>query len=75
VGAEAGVTWLEAECAAAIQPNMRSALSDTVVRVQSLSAVLGQRVRHALEGSAKPLRDPTRKRPGADRGKSSRPTR
>jgi hypothetical protein len=74
-GGEAGVAWLESECANAHQPDVRAALSDAVVRVQSASALSGQRVRQALEGSAKPPRDPTRIRPGAGRGKASRRTR
>jgi hypothetical protein len=74
-GGEAGLTWLETECAGARQPDVRAALSDAVVRVQGASALSGQRVRQALEGSAKPPRDPTRIRPGAGRGKASRRTR
>jgi hypothetical protein len=74
-GGEAGVAWLENECAEAKQPDVRATLSDTVVRVQQASALSGQRVRHALQGSAKPPRDPTRIRPGAGRGKASRRTR
>ena len=75
VGGEAGVTWLEAECAAAQRTDVRATLADAVIRVQAASAVLGPRARHALEGSAKPLRDPSRVRPGAGRGKSSRRSR
>jgi hypothetical protein len=75
VGGDEGAAWLEAECEAAQQPNVRAALSEAVVRVQAGSSVLGQRVRQALEGSAKPPRDPTRIRPGAGRGKASRRTR
>ena len=76
VGGETGIAWLEARVRgrAAARPVAR-ALSDAVIRVQAASAVLGQRVRHALEGSAKPPRDPTRIRPGAGRGKASRRTR
>ncbi len=75
VGAEEGVAWLESECTAARQPDLRGALSEAVIRVQAHSPVLGHRVRDALAGSAKPPRDPTRIRPGAGRGKSSRRTR
>jgi hypothetical protein len=75
VGAEEASSWLEAECAAARQPDVRAALSEAVIRVQAQSAVVGRRLRQALEGSAKPPRDPTRIRPGAGRGKSSRRTR
>lgn len=75
VGGEEGAAWLEAECEAAHQPGVRAALSDAVIRVQAGSSVVGQRVRQALEGSAKPPRDPTRIRQGAGRGKASRRTR
>jgi hypothetical protein len=75
VGGDAGVDWLDRACAEAKQPNVRAALSDAVVRVQAANSVVGQRVRQSLEGSAKPPRDPTRRRKGAGRGKASRPTR
>jgi hypothetical protein len=71
-GAEDGVAWLERECANAQQPGVRAMLSDAVVRTQSVGPLVGQRVRTALESSAKPLRDPTRLRPGAGRGKATR---
>ncbi|HVZ75294.1 MAG TPA: hypothetical protein VHJ20_23110 [Polyangia bacterium] len=74
-GAESDVAWLEAECIAAKQPDVRAALSTCVQRVQAASPVDGRRVRAALEGSAKPPRDPTRIRPGAGRGKASRHTK
>jgi hypothetical protein len=73
---ELGVTWLEAECVRARHPDVREALSNTLVRFASrdadAGAVVVQRLRTALEGSAKPPRDPTRRRPGAARGKASR---
>ena len=75
VGGDAGVEWLERICAEARQPGVRAALSDAVVRVQAADGVLGQRVRKTLEGSAKPPRDPTRRRKGAGRGKASRSTK
>jgi hypothetical protein len=75
VGAEAGVAWLEGQCAEARAPDVRAALSDAVIRVQAQSPAAGHRLRQALEGSAKPPRDPTRIRPGAGRGKASRRTR
>jgi hypothetical protein len=75
VGGEEGAAWLEAECASARQPDVRAALSEAVIRVQAASSVIGRRVRQALEGSAKPPRDPTRIRPGAGRGRGSRRTR
>jgi hypothetical protein len=76
---ELGARWLEAECARARHPDVREALSNTLVRFASRGAdpgaVVTQRLRAALEGSAKPPRDPTRRRPGAARGKASRPVR
>jgi hypothetical protein len=75
-GGDLGASWLEAECVRARQPDLRSALSDTILRLRHLSpgpsAETIQRLRHALEGSAKPLRDPTRLRPGTGRGRDSR---
>jgi hypothetical protein len=75
VGGEAGASWLEDLCSAAKRPDVRAALSDAVIKVQAATPVIGARLRHALQGSAKPPRDPTRIRPGAGRGKSSRRTR
>jgi hypothetical protein len=74
-GAEAAVAWLEAECARAKQPDVRAALSAAVLKIHPQSTLVGQRLRTALEGSAKPPRDPTRRRPGAGRGKASRETK
>jgi hypothetical protein len=71
-GTESVVEWLEGECANARQPNVRAALSESIARVQMASPFVGQRLRAALEGSAKPPRDPTRKRPGVHRGKASK---
>ena len=60
-------------------PDVREALSKTVLlladKASGQGAALAQGLRAALEGSAKPARDPTRIRPGAARGKSSRPMR
>jgi len=74
-GGEEGLGWLEGECAGATRPDVRAALSDAVIRAQAANPVAGQRARAALEGSAKPPRDPTRIRPGAGRGRASRRTR
>ena len=75
----AAPTWLEEECRSATHPDVRGALSNTVLILADKSsgqgAALAQGLRAALEGSAKPPRDPTRVRPGAARGKSSRPMR
>ena len=74
-----GAAWLEEECRSARHPDVREALSKTVLTLADKSsgqgAALAQQLRSALEGSAKPLRDPTRKRPGAARGRTSRPMR
>ncbi len=71
-----GATWLEAECARARHPDLRAALSEAILglrgKSQGQGALVSQRLRAALEGSAKPPRDPTRKRPGTDRGRASR---
>jgi hypothetical protein len=74
-GAEAVVTWLEAECTGTKQPEVRAALSLAIGRIQLGSALVGNRVRAALQGSAKPPRDPTRRRPGVGRGKATRETK
>jgi hypothetical protein len=67
--ADRGADWLEAECRNARQPDVRAALSKTVLaladKASGQGAALAQRLRAALEGSAKPLRDPTRVRRGA----------
>jgi hypothetical protein len=76
---EHGASWLEEVCQNARHPDLRVALSDTILalgdKASGQGAALAQRLRLALEGSAKPPRDPTRRRPGAGRGKSSRPMR
>jgi hypothetical protein len=74
-GTEANVAWLEEECRKTAQPTVRAALSDALLLIQRGSALVGQRVRDALHGSAKPPRDPSRIRPGAGRGKASRPAK
>jgi hypothetical protein len=79
--AQRGATWLEAECAQARHPDVREALSSALLELNARSqpgpgsAVAAQRLRSALEGSAKPPRDPTRRRPGAARGKATRRVR
>jgi len=76
-GDERGAAWLQVECSEARHPDVRAALSTAILRsrankAQGQSAAVTARLRAALEGSAKPPRDPTRKRPGSDRGKASR---
>ncbi len=77
--AHRGTTWLENECRNARHPDLRAAMSNTILALGDKSsgqgAALAQQLRAVLEGSAKPPRDPTRKRPGAARGKTSRPMR
>jgi hypothetical protein len=72
-----GAAWLEVECTQARHPDLRAALSTAILRsrtnkAQGHSAAVTAKLRAAMEGSAKPPRDPTRKRPGTDRGKASR---
>jgi hypothetical protein len=75
-GGDRGPAWLETECTNARHPDVRGALSDAIVALrhapQGPSAALIQRLRQTLEGSAKPPRDPTRRRPGIGRGRESR---
>ena len=66
-----GAAWLEEECRNARHPDLREALSKTILILADKSsgqgAVLAQTLRAALEGSAKPPRDPdphpSRRRP------------
>ena len=78
-GGDRGPLWLEEECRSARHPDVRGALSKTILiladKASGQGAALAEGLRAALEGSAKPPRDPTRIRPGAGRGRSSRPTR
>jgi hypothetical protein len=74
-GDKRGAAWLEVECTEARHPDVREALSTAILQSRThkgQSAAVTARLRAALEGSAKPARDPTRKRPGTDRGKASR---
>lgn len=74
-----GPAWFEELCSSADHPDVRKTLSDTILRLRKTSlghsSSTAQRLRQVLEGSAKPLRDPTRLRPGTGRGKASRPMR
>jgi hypothetical protein len=77
--AERGLLWLDGECARAKHPDVRRSLSDTVSRLPTIAHAPRTHaidaIRASLEGSAKPLRDPTLLRPGTGRGKRSRRTR
>jgi hypothetical protein len=74
--ADRGPAWLESECLRTRHPDVRAALSEAILSLRTThhgqGAALTQRLRKALEGSAKPPRDPTRRRPGTGRGKASR---
>ncbi len=76
---ERGARWFEAECARAQHPDVRAALSAALQRLarqpHAPPAALADELRAKLEESAKPLRDPTRVRPGTGRGRRSRSTR
>jgi hypothetical protein len=75
----AAQAWFEAESARADHTAVRKILSDTLVKLRGPAhghaTGLIEEMRKTLEGSAKPLRDPTRLRPGSGRGKASRRTR
>jgi len=75
-GGEKGRQWLADVCADARQPDLRDALAAAIVKLRTSSHGQGDAVadglRKALDGSAKPPRDPTRIRPGKGRGKASR---
>jgi hypothetical protein len=74
-----GLAWFEEEAARAKHPDVRKALSAALIKLTSIpqapSAARIDELRVKLEGSAKPLRDPTLKRPGTGRGRRSRNTR
>jgi hypothetical protein len=74
-----GASWLENECRQARHPDLRRVLSSAILglgdKASGPGAAVARQLRAVLEASAKPARDPTRKRPGAARGKSSRPMR
>lgn len=74
-----GLRWFEAECERAKHPDLRAAFSHTLRRLnkmpQAPGTVVVDALRQALDGSAKPLRDPTLLRPGTGRGRRSRNSR
>lgn len=74
-----GMHWFESECERADHPDLRAALSQALRKLPSLpqapTSARIESLRKTLEGSAKPLRDPTRVRPGTGRGRRSRNTR
>ncbi len=75
---ERGLQWLTHECEIAKHPDVRRALSLGTEQLRTggrSHGVIAEQLKQVLEGSAKPLRDPSRVRPGTGRGKSSRRTR
>jgi hypothetical protein len=76
---EIGLLWFEAEATRAKHPDIRKALSAALIKLanvpQAPAAHRIEELRQKLEDSAKPLRDPTLKRPGTGRGRRSRNTR
>lgn len=73
---ERGSSWFLAECERVRHPDLRRVLSDCIVKLHAQAGgAEAAPLREALEGSAKPLRDPTLKRKGTGRGKQSRRTR
>lgn len=75
---EQGMQWLTTECERSKHPDLRRALSLTTEQVRTSGRSQGdvaERLKQTLEASAKPLRDPSRVRPGTGRGKHSRRTR
>jgi hypothetical protein len=71
--------WLQEICEHARHPDVRHLLSDTINAFRAAGVASGSPVvetlRKTLQASAKPLRDPSRLRPGTGRGKASRRTR
>jgi len=74
-----GIAWFEQLCATADDSDVRSVLSSAILGLQGesvgASPVLIEQLRGLMTASAKPLRDPTRLRPGSGRGKASRAMR
>lgn len=74
-----GAEWFRRECERATNPEIRAALSQALQQLPQLGHAPGRAVidglRAALQASAKPLRDAARVRPGAGRGRRSRPLR
>jgi hypothetical protein len=71
--------WFSQECERMRDPELRSVLSQALQRMADLKNAPPRaqidELRAALSGSQKPLRDPTRVRPGSGRGRRSRPLR
>jgi hypothetical protein len=80
-GADRGALWFRAEAERAKHPDLRAVLSQALIKLGSMAHAAGsgtvEELRQTLEGSAKPIRDAARVRPGLGhgRGRRSRPTR
>ena len=70
-----GAEWFKAECERAKQPDVRAAISQALLELSNVPRGTVDLLRKTLEGSAKPLRDASRVRPGSGRGRRSRPIR
>jgi hypothetical protein len=68
--------WFQQACAEAVHPDVRELLSKALARLRApghgVASSVVEELRRTLGASAKPLRDPTRLRPGTDRGKATR---
>ena len=76
---ERGFEWLRSECSQASHPDLRAALSKSLLELaddaRSPGAAAIAELRKTLEASAKPVRDAARVRPGHGRGRRSRTVR
>jgi hypothetical protein len=74
--AEPAQAWFRKACGEAVQHDVRDVLSKALARLRApgrgAAPGVAEELRRALEASAKPLRDPTRLRPGTGRGKATR---
>jgi hypothetical protein len=75
--ADRGSSWMATECERATHPDVRAALSQALLALAKSNVPRGtvERLRKVLEGSAKPLRDASRIRPGTGRGRKTRSIR
>jgi hypothetical protein len=75
--ADRGADWMAAECERAKHPDVRAALSESLLAIGKSNVPRGtvDRLRKTLETSAKPVRDAARVRPGTGRGRKTRTIR
>lgn len=78
-GLRGGAAWFRSECERAEHPDIREMLSEALQQLANLRNAPARaqidELRAALAGSAKPLRDAARVRPGTGRGRRSRQLR